>query len=114
MSGRILVMMVVSVALGACTVLRPKEPFSEAALLADDVNYVAHRYAKDALSLELRTDLQGAGYVCEPVRTGGHICSRSQAVAAMTGCADVFTVRVGEGTADASQARRCMGVVAPP
>jgi hypothetical protein len=98
--------------LAGCTVLRPKEPFSEAALLSDDASYVAHRYAKDALGVELRADLIAAGYACEPAPSGGHVCSRSAPAA--PGCADVYTVRVDAPRVEAVQHRRCAGVVSPP
>jgi hypothetical protein len=107
-------MLVLAALLVGCTVLRPKEPFSEGALLSDDQAYVDHRYAKDALSVELRADLATAGYVCDPVPSGGHICARSTPVAAMPGCADVFTVRINPPHVAAAQNRRCTGVVAPP
>jgi hypothetical protein len=101
------------VAVAACaSTLRPKEPFSEAALFADDRGYVAHRYADDVLSAELRTDLSAAGYVCDPIASGGHICVRS--IVATPGCADVRTVRVTPPDVSATQQRRCTGVVAPP
>jgi len=101
-----------ALALGACTVLRPVEQFSEAALYADDRAYVALRYEPARMSAGLRADLADAGYVCEPLARGGHVCSK--ATPAGPGCEDVGTVEVGLDTVRAARARRCGEAPASP
>jgi hypothetical protein len=95
-----------------CTVLRPVEPFSEAALFSNGERYVAMRYKPKDMPEALRAELVQASYQCQSKPGGEEFCGK--VTPAGPGCVDIWRVSIEAPRVETARNRSCAGVVSPP
>ncbi len=99
--------LVAVLALAACA-SAPREPFSVEAFVANAQGYVQNRFSADELPHGVIADLEANDFTC---RHGANFSECGSSRHAFATCFDVISVRIEAARIDASQDRRCMGVV---